>query len=306
VQASPARAGISSRLEVGPYRHVLPAIADLLDVHRIDLLQRRLETLDFFFIERVRIAVDVLVLPSGRKPSIRSMEKNRSAHWGAVTLWNTFNGFLQDKVQELCPELGLALNFRETAGKLVNQHWETLRRELADVVEFDCEAIKDAIDRESQAAKEICNASLVSALAGSPPAKPGEGEGNDGAGSKTVEPKPLSDAAREAVLRQLEPAVRKAYRAFHHVASKVEKRPEDLEDRDAHDWLKENGIDPDKGDLGDLMDYKPPKSLDTFRRYLSTARDALGENKYTPRAGRSRGPSVARGDEIEYQKGDEE
>jgi hypothetical protein len=137
-------------------------------------------------------------------------------------------------------------------------------------------------------------------------APPEQGEAKAGAGAIPGQPAITSGAAREAAWCKLEPAVRKAYLAFQYVACQVEKRPEDLEDRDAHDWLKEHGINPDKGDLDDLTDYKPPKSLDTFRRYLSTARDALGENKYTPRAGRSRGPSVARGDEIEYQKGVEE
>jgi hypothetical protein len=172
-----------NRLEVGPYRHVLPAVDDLLDPYRsvlpavadlraphpVGLLVKRLETLDFL-IEKVRIPVDVPVFSTERKLSIRSTKKSLSAHGGAVSLWHTFHGFLGDKVQELCPELGLALNFRVAASKLVTQHWEALRRDLADVVQFDCEAIKDAIDRESQAAKEVCNASLISAVAASSPA----------------------------------------------------------------------------------------------------------------------------------------
>jgi hypothetical protein len=128
------------------------------------------------------------------------------------------------------------------------------------------------------------------------------GEGTSGADSTPVQPEPLSGDAREAAFRKLEPAVRKAYLAFQYVESKAERG---LEDRDAYDWLNEDGIDQDKGDLGELAGYAVPDSLETFRRYLGIARKALGENKYTRRGGRKRGSSVVRGDEIEYQQGDD-
>jgi len=105
---------------------------------------------------------------------------------------------------------------------------------------------------------------------------------------------------REEVKRQLEPAVRKAYLALQYAESFAEKR---LEDREAHSWLRDNGIDQGNGDLGELTDYKLP-SLETFRRYLSTARSALGENRYTRRGGRKHGGSIVSGNKIEYQKGD--
>jgi hypothetical protein len=289
-----------NRLEVGSYRHVLPAIANLLDLHRIDVLLKRLETLDFL-IEKVRIPVDVPVFSTERKLSVRSMEKCPSAHKGAVNLWNTFNGFLGGKVAELCPELGLALNDREAAGKLVDQHWETLRRDLAGVVQFDCEAIKEAIDRESQAAKEICNASLVSALAGSlpPAAKLAEDEGNGG--TRTASGKEQSPIAtgRESVLRQLQPADRKAYLSFQYVESKAGKR---LEDREAYNLLKEEGIPTDKGDLGELADYELP-IFATWSKQVRNARKPLDEQKYTCRGGRDAGRSIVLGRKIEYQKG---
>jgi hypothetical protein len=106
---------------------------------------------------------------------------------------------------------------------------------------------------------------------------------------------------RELVLRQLEPAVRKAYLAYQYAEGCAEKR---LEDREAYDWLRENGIDQGKGDLGELTDYDLPDSLETFRRYLGTARNSLGESKYTPRGGRKHGRSIARANEIDYQQGD--
>jgi hypothetical protein len=175
------------RLEVGPYRPVLPAIGELLDPHRIDLLLKRLETIGFL-IEKVRIPVEVPSSgPFGENVSIHPMAKCPSAHRGAVMLWNTVHPFLSHKVFDLFPELGLAFDVRDAACKLVDRHWETLRKDLADVVQFDCETLKDAISRESQAAKEICNASLIAAVAGSAPsaAKMGDGEGNGGPDDST-------------------------------------------------------------------------------------------------------------------------
>ena len=54
-----------------------------------------------------------------------------------------------------------------------------------------------------------------------------------------------------------------------------------------------------------LRGYDVP-TPDTFRRYLTTARQALGESKYTRRGRRTHGRSIARGGEIEYQRGDAE
>ncbi len=110
-----------------------------------------------------------------------------------------------------------------------------------------------------------------------------------------------SGAAREAVLRDLKSSARKAYLAFQYAETMNGRR---MEDREAYDWLHENGIDQGKGDLGELTDYELPDSLETFRRYLGTARKSLGESKYTKRGGRKHGRSIVRGNEIEYQKGD--
>jgi hypothetical protein len=136
-----------------------------------------------------------------------------------------------------------------------------------------------------------------------PTGKAGEGEGNAGTESTPAQSAIVSGAAREAVLGQMEPAVRKAYLAFQYAETMNGRR---LEDREAHEWLRESGIDPDKGDLGELTDYELPSSFETFRRYVTAARKPLGESKYTRRGGRPRGRSVVRGDEIEYQRGDKE
>ena len=123
-----------------------------------------------------------------------------------------------------------------------------------------------------------------------PPAHKGnQSEKEGGPGAAPEQLPPASPGAREAVLRQLEPSVRKAYLAYQYAETMNKRR---LEDREAYDWLKEQGIDPDKGDLGELTDYELPESFETFKRYVVTARNGLGESKYTRRAGRT-GRSIA-------------
>jgi hypothetical protein len=122
-----------------------------------------------------------------------------------------------------------------------------------------------------------------------------------GFGSVPGQPTITYKDAREKILKQLEPAVRKAYLAYQYAETiKCQK----LEDRAAYDWLKENGFDSEKDEFGELMDYKLPKNYETFRRYLTEARKPLDENKYIPRAGRWHGRSIVEKDEIEYQKDD--
>jgi hypothetical protein len=107
---------------------------------------------------------------------------------------------------------------------------------------------------------------------------------------------------RGELLRQLSPADLKAYLSFSFAESKKGKR---LEDPEAYELLKEEGIPKDAGNLGDLADYCLP-SFDTWTRYLRNARILLGEQKYTRRGGRSTGKSIIQGDQIEYQKGGDE
>jgi len=70
-----------------------------------------------------------------------------------------------------------------------------------------------------------------------------------------------------------------------------------LQDREAYDWLKEYGIDTDKGDVGELADYELP-SFDTWTKQLRNARNPLGKQKYTRRGGRATGKSIVRVNEV--------
>ncbi len=134
-----------------------------------------------------------------------------------------------------------------------------------------------------------------------PAAKPEHGEGKGGAGLTPGQPAVMSPAERKAAFEKLEPAVRNAYLAFQFVATRLERPPKLLEVHVAYEWLKEHGIDQDKGDLGELTDYKLPPSSESFQRYLSEALNALGENKYTRRAERPTGRSIVLGSAIEQQ-----
>lgn len=102
---------------------------------------------------------------------------------------------------------------------------------------------------------------------------------------------------RYAALDKLKPAHRKAWFSFVYAEAKSKRR---LEDRDAYNWIEENGIDPDEEQSGELVDYKLP-SFETWDRYLREARKATGEQKYTPRRGRETGRSVVKGSKIEQQ-----
>jgi len=100
---------------------------------------------------------------------------------------------------------------------------------------------------------------------------------------------------RDAALLQLKPVIRKAFAAFEYAEASNGRR---LEDREAYDWLRKNGIDAAKDDYGSLADYGLPNSFETFKRYLTAARKPLGENKYTRRAGRT-GRSIVRKSDVE-------
>ena len=133
-----------------------------------------------------------------------------------------------------------------------------------------------------------------------------KGEGKDGPGSTPEQPAIASDDARKAALQAMKLSVRRACFAFQYVATVKGRKPENLQDQEAYNWLKENSIDEGKGDLGELTDYRLPPSVESFTRYCSEARNALDENKYTPRGGRKHGRSIVSGQEIERQKGDDE
>jgi hypothetical protein len=116
---------------------------------------------------------------------------------------------------------------------------------------------------------------------------------SDEHGDSDATPETVTQPSRDVLLRRMEPAARLAYLAYCYAEAKVERR---LEDREAFDWLKENGFDED---AGELVEYQLPRALDTWTRQLRSARNLLGEQKYTRRRGRSYGSSVVRQDEID-------
>jgi len=111
--------------------------------------------------------------------------------------------------------------------------------------------------------------------------------------------KPDDDSTnRYEKLDGLTPSVRKAYFSFAYAEAVNEGR---MEDKEAYEWLRENGIDASKGNAGELEDYDLPY-FETWSRYLRKARKATGQRKYTPRRGKPAGGSIVRGDQIESQK----
>jgi hypothetical protein len=138
-------------------------------------------------------------------------------------------------------------------------------------------------------------------LLGTPAANATQSEGIGGVGSTPEQPTTDHNVKRKQVLKGLQPADRKAYLSFVYAESKVGKR---LEDHEAHEWLTENGIDTDKGDLGELADYELP-AFETWTRQIREARNALDEQKYTSRAGRE-GRSIVERNRVEYQGESEE
>lgn len=98
-------------------------------------------------------------------------------------------------------------------------------------------------------------------------------------------------------LKLLTPAIQKAWLAYIYAETKQEKR---LQDKEAWDFLVENGIGPD----GETIEgYKPP-SFETFSRQLREARKILGENKYTRRRGRPPARSVIPAESIDNRRAD--
>lgn len=100
--------------------------------------------------------------------------------------------------------------------------------------------------------------------------------------------------SRAEILQSLSACVRQAYLAYL-LGETINGRH--LEDQEAYDYIKENGF-PENGDLGELTDYELP-DFDTWARYVRKARKALGEQKYSRRANRPKGRSIATSDEVE-------
>ncbi len=271
---------------------VADAIAGLLGYRSDNPLPERLETIGFF-INQVGIPVKVPRFVCGKTVSVRSTNCP-SAHEGAVRFWDEIRGFLFHKIGELCPELGLAPAPFDVGVGLM-PHCENLRRGLGEALEYGVDGLMDAIERESQAAMEVCNANLVSAVAGRTEHDERKSEGNGGADSTRKQPPTDPNVKRKEVMDGLEPADRKAYLAFQYAEKMAEKQ---LQDHEAYDWLKENGIETDKSDVGELADYDL-RTFETWAKQLRNARKPLGEQKYTRRAGRGKGRSIVTGQEIE-------
>jgi hypothetical protein len=107
-----------------------------------------------------------------------------------------------------------------------------------------------------------------------------------------------SSSSREAQIQTMQPSIRVAYLAFTYAESKAGKK---LQDQEAYKLLDEEGIPEGAGSRGELTDYKLP-AFDTWSRQLREARKALGEQKYSPRRGRSHGMSIVKSVEIALPK----
>ena len=97
--------------------------------------------------------------------------------------------------------------------------------------------------------------------------------------------------------RHFWPAVKNAYWAYRYAGGQTGAARALTTRIPAHEYLKDHGVD----GVADLDDYKVPENFETFRRYLSEAREVLDEQKYDRRSGRQHGRSIVRGEQIEYQ-----
>ena len=118
-------------------------------------------------------------------------------------------------------------------------------------------------------------------------------EGN----KKPPDGNPGESTNRYDKLDEVNTAAQKAYVSFLYAEAKAKHK---LEDRDAYDWIHENGFDKSDGCYDKLENYTLP-AFDTWCRYLRIARKATCEQKYTPRHGRATGRSIVSVDEIEHQ-----
>jgi hypothetical protein len=103
-----------------------------------------------------------------------------------------------------------------------------------------------------------------------------------------------AESAAAAVTPSLQRAHQLAFLSFQFAEEQIGKCPKDA---DAYDWLKVHGFDVERSErFGPLADYNLP-SRDTWITYARKGRSAAGENKNSPRAGRS-GRSTVRQQEL--------
>lgn len=127
----------------------------------------------------------------------------------------------------------------------------------------------------------------------------GQGEGSGMAPTK------LDPAEREQRIGQLSKAVRRAWRSFEFAALNARKSLDDLTCREAYTLLKEVDFRDDQDVPRELADYKLPPVFSTWEKYVRNARNALGEQKNTPRRGRSHGKSIVNRNQIDQTERDE-
>jgi hypothetical protein len=154
-------------------------------------------------------------------------------------------------------------------------HWYSV---LEDLPSASVAAIDTLLAIDTDKGKEI-----------TPPQNTGGGRVLPSGGEQSNEP---TDPAE--ILKKLKSVERKAYFSYRFAESIAGIQ---LTDREAYERLREDGIPEDRGDMGELTDYRLP-DFDTWTRYLRAARKELGEQKYTPRHGRPSGGSVVHRDQI--------
>ncbi|HVA50199.1 MAG TPA: hypothetical protein VNH11_27820 [Pirellulales bacterium] len=173
-----------------------------------------------------------------------------------------------------------ACNVQLIAAAAGQEGWGAKLHDLPDVYQ-ELLAADDWLDEPKMRATDATDQA--------PPAT-GASEQSEGAGKSRAE-----------ILKSLSLCIRQAYFAFEFAQTMSGDK---LEDREAYDYLHENGLHDNAGDLGELSDYELPV-FETWRRYISEARRPLGEQKYSRRANRPKGRSIANADEVERPERDE-
>jgi len=117
-----------------------------------------------------------------RLPTLKTMVQSKSAHEAARQIYSVFGHYFQRKAfdQLTFQEYG-KIRARsphtwqlDVVDAVLESRWAEIRDELMPVTSFDCDALRSAIERESQAAFEL---SRDTAMRVSPPPPPDSGKG---------------------------------------------------------------------------------------------------------------------------------